>query len=478
MENKSENQSTSTQSELDFDANQMEPITPRKSGTTDSSSFLNKFFGKKNIVQTNPFAERKEPTFGNTTRVTETSTTTAINQTVNYSAESVFKQPAQAVAKQIKPTENTEENKDKNEESLETTVVTESTSNTVENEVEQETILTEAPIVATKQNMKNPENWGFMQKLPQKHRRFIIAIAGAVAILIALLLLKPSSETADEYQVNNNNNTPIEFQSLTPNQPNEITDMANTTQPAEPPVVTQTQPESMSSAVNEAPINETATNAPVMPTTQPTPATQLTAATQSASEPVPMPEQPKADTQAQQAEKARQEQLQAEKAQQEQLAREQQLKARAEKAKAEQLAKAKAEKAKAEQLAKVKAAEKAKTEKLASEKARAQAALNGAPISEAKPATKKASQTTGSTTKTLTVPASTSLFQVFRTNGLDIRDVNAMTKAKGVDNALSRFKAGDKVQVSTNGEGRVTTMRLSDGSTFTRQADGSYKYSK
>ena len=471
MENKSENQSTSTQSELDFDANQIEPVTPRKSSATDSSSFLNKFFGKKNVVQTNPFAERKEPTFGNTTRVTETATTTAINQTVNYSAESIFKQPAQAIAKQAKSTDDIEENKDKIEESVDTAVTAETTSNTVENTAEPEKILTEEPIVATKQNMKNPENWSFMQKLPPKHRRFIIAIAGAVAVLIALVLLKPSSETADEYQVNNSNNTPIEFQSLTPNQPNEMTDMANTTQPAEPPVVEQAQPEPMPSAVNDTAVNESVANTSATPAA---PATQPSASTQPALEPVPMPEQPAVDPQAQQAEKARQEQLQAEKAQQEQLAREQQ-KARAEKAKAE---KAKAEKAKAEQLAKAKAAEKAKAEKLASEKARAQAALNGAPISEAKPATKKADQTAGSTSKTLTVPASTSLFQVFRTNGLNISDVNAMTKANGAGNVLSSFKPGDKVQVSVNSEGRVSSMRLSDGSVFTRQSDGSYKYRK
>ena len=471
MENKSENQSTSTQSELDFDANQIEPVTPRKSSATDSSSFLNKFFGKKNVVQTNPFAERKEPTFGNATRVTETATTTAINQTVNYSAESIFKQPAQAIAKQAKSTDDIEENKDKIEESVDTAVTAETTSNTVENTAEPEKILTEEPIVATKQNMKNPENWSFMQKLPPKHRRFIIAIAGAVAVLIALVLLKPSSETADEYQVNNSNNTPIEFQSLTPNQPNEMTDMANTTQPAEPPVVEQAQPEPMPSAVNDTAVNESVANTSATPAA---PATQPSASTQPALEPVPMPEQPAVDPQAQQAEKARQEQLQAEKAQQEQLAREQQ-KARAEKAKAE---KAKAEKAKAEQLAKAKAAEKAKAEKLASEKARAQAALNGAPISEAKPATKKAGQTAGSASKTLTVPASTSLFQVFRTNGLNISDVNAMTKANGAGNVLSSFKPGDKVQVSVNSEGRVSSMRLSDGSVFTRQSDGSYKYRK
>ena len=59
-------------------------------------------------------------------------------------------------------------------------------------------------------------------------------------------------------------------------------------------------------------------------------------------------------------------------------------------------------------------------------------------------------------TKTLTVPQGVSLMQVFRDNKLNIADVNAMTKANGAGNALSSFKPGDKVQVSVNGQGRVS----------------------
>ena len=40
---------------------------------------------------------------------------------------------------------------------------------------------------------------------------------------------------------------------------------------------------------------------------------------------------------------------------------------------------------------------------------------------------------------------------------------------------LSRFKPGDKVQVSLNSQGRVSEMRLSNGSRFVRQSDGSYQ---
>ena len=81
-------------------------------------------------------------------------------------------------------------------------------------------------------------------------------------------------------------------------------------------------------------------------------------------------------------------------------------------------------------------------------------------------------------TKTLTVPQGVSLMQVFRDNKLNIADVNAMTKANGAGNALSSFKPGDKVQVSVNGQGRVSELRLSNGGKFIRQADGSYQYKK
>lgn len=477
MDNKPENHSASNQNELDLGLNQVEPVTPKKAFTPDSSSFLNKFFGKKEAAQTNPFAERKEPTFGSVTGAAPQG-----NQPTHYAPTNTFtpttKPTVEPVQEAVEKTLDTEEIKV--ESAVENTF--DAAQETVEEKNERPIQAAEEPIIAAKSTMKNPENWGIMQKLPQKHRRLIIAITGAIAVLVALLLLKPSSNTVDEFQANNNgNNMPIEFQSLDPNKPVENADMANTTQPAEPPVAEQNQ---------AAP-----TTAPAVDNTQATPVQAVQPAQPEAAPalpPAPNTAQTQVDTQvpAAQATPAKETQVQAEKAQaqaektrQEQLAREQQLKARAEKAKAEQLAKAKAEKAEkakiAEQQAKAKvAAEKAKAEKLAAEKARAQAALNGAPISEAKPVSTPATTKANATSKTLTVPAGTSLFQVFRTNGLNISDVNAMTKASGVGNALSSFKPGDKVQVSTNSEGRVSSMRLSDGSTFTRQADGSYKYSK
>ena len=96
-------------------------------------------------------------------------------------------------------------------------------------------------------------------------------------------------------------------------------------------------------------------------------------------------------------------------------------------------------------------------------------------IVDAKPATKAASTASA---KTLTVPKGVSLMQVFRDNQLNISDVNAMSKAAGTGNVLSSFKPGDKVAVSVNSQGRVNEMRLSNGTRFVRQSDGSYEYKK
>lgn len=56
--------------------------------------------------------------------------------------------------------------------------------------------------------------------------------------------------------------------------------------------------------------------------------------------------------------------------------------------------------------------------------------------------------------------------------------MNAMTKAKNAGNILSSFKAGDKVKVVVNPEGRVTELHLLNGSRFIRQANGSYIFKK
>ncbi|HDR1595621.1 TPA: OapA protein, partial [Pasteurella multocida] len=120
---------------------------------------------------------------------------------------------------------------------------------------------------------------------------------------------------------------------------------------------------------------------------------------------------------------------------------------------------------------KPKAVEKAKVPEKPTHTEKAKVEKKVAPVVDANPA--KASNS-----KTLTIPQGVSLMQVFRNHNLNIADVNAMTKASGAGNALSNFKAGDKVQISVNSQGRVNELRLENGAKFIRQADGSYIYKK
>lgn len=86
-----------------------------------------------------------------------------------------------------------------------------------------------------------------------------------------------------------------------------------------------------------------------------------------------------------------------------------------------------------------------------------------------------AAQTTPAvvSSKTMTVPKSTSLMQVFRDNNLNISDVNAMNKA---NNVVSNLKANEKVTVRLDKNNRVVEMSIGSGGKFTRQADGSYRF--
>jgi len=482
VENTPKNDS-SNQNELDLGLNSNEPVTPRRT-TTNETSFLNKFFKKKETA-TNPFAERREPTFG----MGNTNTTISSGDVVKSVAASMNNNPTNYGANNINPQQPTAapnnpaqdhhtaatysafENRQQeaapaqNNDSLQT-----ETANYAEAPAE-----SEKPATA-KRSIKNPEDWKVMQKLPHKHRRLFIAIAAAVIILAALLLLKPrSSETVEDFQANNNGNAmPIEFQSLDPNKPLENTEAANANnvepsqdvngqtgdvQPNEQAASGVTGAVSAAAGAAESRAQNMANQSAESGTAANMPAaagnTATTANTTSAANP---PATPDNQAQLKAAEQAR-----LEKAREAQRKAEQQ--AQAAKLKAEQQAKEKARLAQQQAQAKAQAAAKDKT-----------------PVVDAKPAGTKTeaaqSKSAGGSSKTLTVPSGTSLFQVFRTNGLDIRDANAMTKAAGASNVLSSFKANDKVQVATNSEGRVSTMRLSDGSVFTRQSDGTYKYSK
>ncbi|OOR99758.1 hypothetical protein B0187_02825 [Haemophilus paracuniculus] len=75
--------------------------------------------------------------------------------------------------------------------------------------------------------------------------------------------------------------------------------------------------------------------------------------------------------------------------------------------------------------------------------------------------------------KTMTVPKSVSLMQVFRDNGLNISDVNAMSRANGI---VSNLKVNEKITVRLDKNNRVVEMNIGSGGRFTRQADGSYRF--
>ncbi|WP_018652485.1 LysM-like peptidoglycan-binding domain-containing protein [Actinobacillus capsulatus] len=96
------------------------------------------------------------------------------------------------------------------------------------------------------------------------------------------------------------------------------------------------------------------------------------------------------------------------------------------------------------------------------------AAPTAAKAALAKPATAAAVAS-----KTMTVPKGTSLMQVFRDNGLNISDVNAMSK---VNKVVSNLKVGERVSVRLDKNNRVVEMSIGSGGKFTRQADGSYSF--
>ncbi|WP_386698122.1 LysM-like peptidoglycan-binding domain-containing protein [Lonepinella sp. MS14436] len=474
MENTPKN--NSNQNELDLDLNQADSATVRKDVKIDPS-ILNKvtgLFGKKETSQPNQFAVRKEPTFG-----TQPNPTTAAPNAVPSMSQNVTNYATSSTPQQenyLKTTQNIEQPANRvdtvqAQQSVATrptiaqTAAQSETTNSVENtttsatpnnraefvepEPEQKQQPTAVPPVQEKNNSKNPENWGIMQKLPPKHRRLFIAIAGAIAILLALLWLKPSNNTVEEIQANNTSSTPIEFQSLDPNKPLENTEVANNN------VVTE----------HTTPTDNMVEN--VNPTTQanePTQSAQQIQPNTVQSNVTPEPVKP-TETQTIVQNKVETQQVQTHSVEQTKNAEPQAQVHKIEQAKS--------------------ATQQAQTHKVEPTK-QAVTKTKAAPVVEAKPVSSSSqsnassNQTrnvTNANTRTLVIPASTSLFQVFRSNGLDIRDANAMTKANGAGNVLSSFKANDKVQVAVS-QGHVSTMRLSNGATFTRQTDGTYKYSK
>ena len=435
--NKNQNEQSS-QDELDLGLNQVEPITPKKVVQPSESIFdkAKGLFAKKDHVETN-FHERKEPTFGHT--------------------------PAQESAPFISSeTLRTEQ------EPVIQIVSAEETISAVDEEIKTETIATETVEQAEKRILSQPEKWKVLQVLPAKHRRLFMAILALVILLIIFFALKPSSDTVESFTQSNSNEIPVQFQSLDQNQPVETTILDN------PPAQNQMAAEQANQPENAPKAEESANS--------------VTAQNQPAENMAPVQTSNTMDSaSAKPMQAAQPEQLQTQQAQVEQP------KAPTVVAPVQPVKKVVEQQVAHKDIAKkeVKVAEKAHVLAKATEQTAAKTA-GKAPIVEAKPvqvkkeakvqivdakpATKAAAPTESA--KTLTVPKGVSLMQVFRDNQLNISDVNAMSKAAGAGNVLSSFKPGDKVAVSVNSQGRVNEMRLSNGTRFVRQSDGSYEYKK
>ena len=451
--NKNQNEQSS-QDELDLGLNQVEPITPKKVVQPSESIFdkAKGLFAKKDHVETN-FHERKEPTFGHT--------------------------PAQESAPFISSeTLRTEQ------EPVIQTVSAEETISAVEEEIKIETIATETVEQAEKRTLSQPEKWKVLQVLPAKHRRLFMAILALVILLIIFFALKPSSDTVESFTQSNSNEIPVQFQSLDQNQPVETTILDN------PPAQNQMAAEQANQPENAPKADESANSV----TAQNQPAENM-AAPQNMVAPQNMAQAPaqtsntmdSASAKPMQAAQPEQSQTQAQQAQVEQP------KAPTVVAPVQPVKKVVEQQVAHKDIAKkeVKVVEKAHVSAKVTEQSVAKTAgkapiVEAKPVQvkketkvqivEAKPATKAAAPT--SSAKTLTVPKGVSLMQVFRDNQLNISDVNAMSKAVGAGNVLSSFKPGDKVAVSVNSQGRVNEMRLSNGTRFVRQSDGSYEYKK
>ena len=445
--NKNQNEQSS-QDELDLGLNQVEPITPKKVVQPSESIFdkAKGLFAKKDHVETN-FHERKEPTFGHTPA----------------------QESAPFISSEILRTE---------QEPVIQTVSAEETISAVEEEIKTETISAETVEQAGKRTLSQPEKWKVLQVLPAKHRRLFMAILALVILLIIFFALKPSSDTVESFTQSNSNEIPVQFQSLDQNQPVETTILDN------PPAQNQMAAEQANQPENAPKADESANSA----TAQNQPAENM-AVPQNMVAPQNMAQAPAQTSNTMDSAKP----MQA--AQSEQL----QTQAQVEQPKAPTVVAPvqPVKKVVEQQVAhkdttkkEVKVAEKAHVPAKATEQTVAKTA-GKAPIVEAKPvqvkkeakvqivdakpATKAAPTASA---KTLTVPKGVSLMQVFRDNQLNISDVNAMSKAAGAGNVLSSFKPGDKVAVSVNSQGRVNEMRLSNGTRFVRQSDGSYEYKK
>lgn len=463
MDNKNQPNDNSSQNELDLGFNQTDSVTPRKP-VQQSGSIFDKakgLFGKKEQPDTQ-FHVRREPTFGAAASQPFSPSQAFQSENTEQSA------PSSAFGTQ-EPVENVQV-----ENVAEEKVIFENSP--AEEIVEEVTTQAEtvAPAAAAAASLKSPEKWKVLQMLPEKHRRLFIAILGLVVLLIIFFTLKPNSDTVESFEQQNGNEIPVQFQSLDQSQPVETTilDNNNTVAPA------KTEQAANDAKSDTPPAMEYVGDKADAAKSQTAELAQQTVAQQPATQPVPV--KPTLDATSK-----------------EPLLRTLQPTAEKHTATVEHKAEPRREHTPVVQEKKQPkpATEKATvqpTQTVKKEQSKIQEAKPVATketkvqIVEAKSATNKTvkaaepvvqTAATGAT-KTLTVPQGVSLMQVFRDNKLNIADVNAMTKANGAGNALSSFKPGDKVQVSVNGQGRVSELRLSNGGKFIRQADGSYQYKK
>ena len=458
MDNKNQPNDNSSQNELDLGFNHSDSVTPRKP-VQQSGSIFDKakgLFGKKEQPDTQ-FHVRREPTFGAAASQPFSPSQAFQSENTEQSA------PSSAFGTQ-EPVENVQV-----ENVAEEKVIFENSP--AEEIVEEVTTQAEtvAPAAAAAASLKSPEKWKVLQMLPEKHRRLFIAILGLVVLLIIFFTLKPNSDTVESFEQQNGNEIPVQFQSLDQSQPVETTilDNNNTVAPAKTEQTANDAksdtPPAMEYVGDKADAAKSQTAEPAQqPATQPVPVKPTLDAT--SKEPLLRTLQPTAEKHTATVEHKAEPRREHTPVVQEKK----QPKPATEKATAQPTQTVKKEQSKIQE------AKPVATKETKVQIVEAKSATNKT-VKAAEPVVQTAS--TGAT-KTLTVPQGVSLMQVFRDNKLNIADVNAMTKANGAGNALSSFKPGDKVQVSVNGQGRVSELRLSNGGKFIRQADGSYQYKK
>ena len=462
MDNKNQPNDNSSQNELDLGFNHSDSVTPRKP-VQQSGSIFDKakgLFGKKEQPDTQ-FHVRREPTFG-------AAASQPFSPSQAFQSENTEQSVQSSAFGAQEPVENVQV-----ENVAEEKVIFENSP--AEEIVEEVTTQAEtvAPAAAAAASLKSPEKWKVLQMLPEKHRRLFIAILGLVVLLIIFFTLKPNSDTVESFEQQNGNEIPVQFQSLDQSQPVETTILDNNTvAPAKTEQAANDAksdtPPAMEYVGDKADAAKSQTAEPAQqtvaqqPATQPVPVKPTLDAT--SKEPLLRTLQPTAEKHTATVEYKAEPRHEHTPVVQEKK----QPKPATEKATAQPTQTVKKEQSKIQE------AKPVATKETKVQIVEAKSATNKT-VKAAEPVVQTAS--TGAT-KTLTVPQGVSLMQVFRDNKLNIADVNAMTKANGAGNALSSFKPGDKVQVSVNGQGRVSELRLSNGGKFIRQADGSYQYKK